>query len=50
MTKHKLSIIEKAGGDVKVAENELGEGLAEQAILAAKTEQNLIGKMLEWKP
>jgi len=50
LTKHKLSIVEKAGGDVKSVEQELGEGLVEQAIAAAKTEQGLIGKMIEWKP
>jgi NADH dehydrogenase (ubiquinone) 1 alpha subcomplex subunit 5 len=46
--KHKLAVVEKAGGDVKAAEAELG--MAELAIEEAKTEQGLIGKMIEWKP
>lgn len=48
MTKHKLSVVEKAGGDVASFEKELG--MAEQAIEEAKSEQGLIGKMIEWKP
>lgn len=47
MTKHKLSIVEKAGTDVKAAENELG--MAEQAIVDAKDEAGLVSKMIEWK-
>ncbi|KAK1925586.1 ETC complex I subunit conserved region-domain-containing protein [Papiliotrema laurentii] len=48
LMKHKLAVVEKAGGDVKAAEAELG--MAELAIEEAKTEQGLIGKMIEWKP
>ena len=47
-TKHKLSILEKSGGDVKAVEAELG--MAELAIQQANEEQGLIGKMIEWKP
>ena len=49
LTKHKLSVLEKAGGDVSAVEAELGI-LAEQAIVEAKDEQGLVGKMIEWKP
>jgi len=49
LTKHKLSVLEKAGGDVPAVEAELGI-LAEQAIVEAKDEQGLVGKMIEWKP
>ncbi|ORX37452.1 ETC complex I subunit conserved region-domain-containing protein [Kockovaella imperatae] len=48
-TKHKMSIIDKANGDVKAVEKELGE-MAEQSIQVAKDELKLAAKMLEWKP
>ncbi|EIW72367.1 NADH dehydrogenase (ubiquinone) 1 alpha subcomplex 5 [Tremella mesenterica] len=47
VTEHNLNIVEKAKGDVASVERELG--MVEKLIEAAKEEQNLAGKMLEWK-
>lgn len=41
-------MVQKAGEDVSVVEEELG--MVEQAIEEIKSEQLLIGKMIEWKP
>ena len=49
LTKHKLSVVDGASGDVKKVEKELGE-MVEQSIESAKDETMLVGKMIEWKP
>ena len=48
LTKNRLSIVDKSGGDVRVVEKDLG--VAEQAIMVAKDELMLAAKMIEWKP
>lgn len=48
MVKHRLGIVEQAGGNINAAEQKLG-GMIESAIEEAKTEEVLAGKMAEWK-
>lgn len=48
ITKHRLSLVESAGGDIGVAEKGLG-GMVETSLEEAKSEQALAGKMVEWK-
>ena len=49
LTRHKLSIVQKAGGDVAAVERELSEGQIEQSLNIADDEFKLVSKMLEWK-
>ena len=49
LTKRKLSIVERANGDVQAVEKELDEGQIEEAILVAQDELSLVSKMIEWK-
>ncbi|ORY23375.1 ETC complex I subunit conserved region-domain-containing protein [Naematelia encephala] len=48
LTKHKLSVVEKAGDDVQAIESEFGQ-IVEVSLEEGKSEQGLIGKMVEWK-
>jgi hypothetical protein len=43
-----LSLVEQAGGDVKVAEKSFGKML-EVVVNDARHEVRLAGKMIEWK-
>lgn len=47
--KHTLSVVESAKGDVKAVENQLDLGEIEEVLTSAEREQNLVGKMIEWK-
>ncbi|KAI0778146.1 NADH2 dehydrogenase [Trametes elegans] len=49
LTLHKLKALEKANGDVTVAEKELDEGHIEESLELAQDELSLANKMLEWK-
>ena len=49
LTLRKLKIVQDANGDVAEAEKQLDEGQIEQAIVIAKDELSLVGKMAEWK-
>ena len=48
-TQHKLKILERANGDIAVAERELDEGQIEESLDIAQDELSLANKMLEWK-
>jgi NADH dehydrogenase (ubiquinone) 1 alpha subcomplex subunit 5 len=48
ITKHRLKLVEGANGDIEAVEKGLG-GIVETAIEEAKAEENLVGKMIEWK-
>lgn len=48
ITKHRLSIVQKANGDITAVEKELG-AMVEQTLTEAKDEEKLTGKMIEWK-
>jgi NADH dehydrogenase (ubiquinone) 1 alpha subcomplex subunit 5 len=49
MTKHRLSIVEKANGSISAVESELQDGQIEQTLDIATDELNLAKSMLEWK-
>lgn len=49
LTQRKLSIIEKAEGDIAAAEKELDEGQIEESLDIAHDELGLVSKMIEWK-
>jgi NADH dehydrogenase (ubiquinone) 1 alpha subcomplex subunit 5 len=49
LTSKKLKIVQGANGDVAEIEKRLDEGQIEQAIVIAKDELSLVGKMAEWK-
>ena len=49
LTQHKLSIVEKANGDISAAEKELDEGHIEESLDIAQDELNLVSQMAEWK-
>lgn len=49
ITKRKLAIVQDAQGDVAAVEKGLDEGQIEEAIMIAKDELALAGKMIEWK-
>jgi NADH dehydrogenase (ubiquinone) 1 alpha subcomplex subunit 5 len=49
LTKHKLSLVQNAAGDVAKAEAALDEGHIEEALVMAEDELSLVGKMAEWK-
>lgn len=49
LTKRKLGIVQGANGDVAVVEKALDEGQIEEAVMIAKDELELAGKMIEWK-
>lgn len=49
LTKHKLTIVQKASGDITRAEAELDEGQIEEALTTAHDELKLVGQMAEWK-
>jgi len=44
-----LRIVQDANGDIAEVEKQLDEGQIEQAIVIAKDELSLVGKMAEWK-
>lgn len=48
LTKHRLSLVESAGGDVIAAEKGLG-GMIETSLEEAKSEEGVAAKMVEWK-
>jgi NADH dehydrogenase (ubiquinone) 1 alpha subcomplex subunit 5 len=48
ITKHRLSLVESAGGDIVAAERGLG-GMIETTLEEAKAEEGVAGKMVEWK-
>ena len=48
LARHKLDVVNKAGDNVKIIEEELG--IPAVVSLEAKSENNLILKLLEWKP
>ena len=48
ITRHRLSVVEKANGDISAVEKELG-AMVEQTLVEAKDEEKLTGKMIEWK-
>lgn len=45
----KLKIVQEVNGDISEAEKQLDEGQIEEALLIAKDELSLVGKMAEWK-
>ncbi|KAL5535555.1 hypothetical protein ACEPAF_3649 [Sanghuangporus sanghuang] len=49
ITQRKLSIVQKANGDVAAAEEALDDGQIEEAIAIAQDELSLVDKMIEWK-
>jgi NADH dehydrogenase (ubiquinone) 1 alpha subcomplex subunit 5 len=49
LTKHKLSLVQSAAGDVAKAEAALDEGHIEEVLVMAEDELSLVGKMAEWK-
>ncbi|KAH6917345.1 NADH2 dehydrogenase [Coprinopsis sp. MPI-PUGE-AT-0042] len=49
VTKHRLSIVEKANGSISAVESELHDGQIEQTLDIATDELNLAKSMLEWK-
>lgn len=49
LTRHKLTIIKGANGDVSAIEKKLGEGQIEEALDVAADELSLAQKMVEWK-
>ncbi|KAJ2913410.1 hypothetical protein MD484_g7010, partial [Candolleomyces efflorescens] len=49
LTRHKLSVVESANGDVAAVELKLNEGQIEEALDVASDELSLASKMLEWK-
>jgi NADH dehydrogenase (ubiquinone) 1 alpha subcomplex subunit 5 len=49
LTSKKLKVVQDANGDVAEVEKRLDEGQIEQAIVIAKDELSLVGKMAEWK-
>jgi NADH dehydrogenase (ubiquinone) 1 alpha subcomplex subunit 5 len=49
LTSKKLKIVQDANGDIAEVEKQLDEGQIEQAIVIAKDELGLVGKMAEWK-
>lgn len=49
LTQHKLSIVQKANGDIEAAEKELDEGHIEESLDIAKDELELVAKIAEWK-
>ncbi|KAF8745579.1 hypothetical protein AX14_006900 [Amanita brunnescens Koide BX004] len=49
LTRHKLSIVQKADGDIAAVEGGLNEGQIEQSLDIANDEFKLASKMLEWK-
>jgi len=49
LTLRKLKIVQDANGDIAEVEKQLDEGQIEQAIVIAKDELSLVGKMAEWK-
>jgi NADH dehydrogenase (ubiquinone) 1 alpha subcomplex subunit 5 len=50
LTRHKLTIVQRANGDIAAAEKELGEGQIEESLDIASDELRLVSKMIEWKP
>jgi NADH dehydrogenase (ubiquinone) 1 alpha subcomplex subunit 5 len=48
ITKHRLSLVESAEGDIVAAEKSLG-GMVETSLEEAKAEEGVAGKMIEWK-
>ena len=49
LTRHKLSIVQNANGDIAAAEKDLNEGQIEQSLDIASDEYSLATKILEWK-
>jgi len=49
LTLRKLKIVQDANGDIAEVEKQLDEGQIEQALVIAKDELSLLGKMAEWK-
>ncbi|THH19851.1 hypothetical protein EW146_g1389 [Bondarzewia mesenterica] len=49
LTLRKLKIVQVANGDIAEVEKQLDEGQIEEALLIAKDEHALVGKMAEWK-
>ncbi|KAI0094647.1 Ndufa5, NADH-ubiquinone oxidoreductase subunit [Irpex rosettiformis] len=49
LTQRKLSIVQKANGDVGVVERQLDEGQIEESLDIAQDELNLVAKVAEWK-
>lgn len=49
LTLQKLKIVETVNGSIEEAEKQLDEGQIEQALMIAKDELSLVGKMAEWK-
>ncbi|TFY81584.1 hypothetical protein EWM64_g2437 [Hericium alpestre] len=45
----KLNIVQGAGGNIAEVEKQLDEGQVEEALMIAKDELSLAGKMAEWK-
>lgn len=48
ITKHRLSLVEGANGNITAVEKELGRQV-EETLVEAKDEETLAGKMIEWK-
>jgi NADH dehydrogenase (ubiquinone) 1 alpha subcomplex subunit 5 len=48
ITKHRLSLVESAEGDIVAAEKSRG-GMVETSLEEAKAEEGVAGKMIEWK-
>lgn len=49
LTRHKLNIVQTAGGDVSLVEQQLKEGQIEESLDVASDELKLAGQMVEWK-
>ncbi|KAI0801304.1 NADH2 dehydrogenase [Fomes fomentarius] len=49
LTLHKLSVLERANGDIAAVEKELDEGQIEESLDIAQDELSLAKKILEWK-
>jgi NADH dehydrogenase (ubiquinone) 1 alpha subcomplex subunit 5 len=49
LTRHKLSIVQAANGDIAAAERKLDEGQIEESLDIASDELELAQKMVEWK-
>lgn len=49
LTRHKLTIVQTAKGDIRTAESKLNEGQIEESLDIASDELDLARKMAEWK-
>ncbi|KAI0033157.1 NADH2 dehydrogenase [Vararia minispora EC-137] len=49
LTRHKLSVVQKANGDIAEVEKGLDEGQIEESLMIANDEFELVDKMAEWK-